>query len=513
MTLILTIYILAAACLFIYGTNCYVMIGLFLRRQKRERIAAQTLFKAGEKLFETPEALPHVTTQIPLYNETNVAERILRSVADMDYPTAKHEIQVLDDSNDETCAIVDTVVTELKAAGHDISVIRRQDRSGFKAGALRYGMERCKGEYIAIFDADFVPPHDFLRKLVPALKSDDRISFVQARWGHLNPNKSLLTRAQRIGIDGHFMIEQCARSYNHLFLNFNGTAGLWRKEAIIDGGNWQDDTLTEDMDLSYRCQLAGWTAAYYPDVIVPAELPESYTAFKNQQFRWAKGSIQTALKIMPRVLRSKASTFAKIQSFLHMTHYCIHPLMAIMALFALPILMMTEITLSVWQLVPFILAILISLTGPSALYCVSQFSQGRTKGWNLLHLPGLICIGVGIALSNTRAVLEAIIGINSPFVRTPKSGNKRKLYSFKANWFPVIEILMGIYCAFGFVYYLRAEKYIIGQFLLIYTVGFLTVGVRSLLEQFNLVEWFSGQMRSNQSDVTGSQRAAQNSAN
>lgn len=513
MILILTLYILAAACLFIYGANCYLMIGLFLRLQRRERIAAQALFKAGEKLFETPKTLPHVTTQIPLYNEANVAERSIRSVADIDYPLTKHEIQILDDSNDETCAMVDTVAEELKAAGHDISVIRRQERTGFKAGALRYGMERCKGEYIAIFDADFVPPADFLRKLVPALKSDDQIGFVQARWGHLNPDSSLLTRAQRIGIDGHFMIEQCARSYNGLFLNFNGTAGLWRKEAIIDGGNWQSDTLTEDMDLSYRCQLAGWTAAYYPDVIAPAELPESYTAFKSQQFRWAKGSVQTALKIMPRVWRSKAPSFAKLQAFLHMTHYCIHPLMAIMALFALPILMMTEIKLSVWQLIPFVAAILISLTGPSALYCVSQFSQGRERGWNLLHLPGLVCIGVGIALSNTRAVLEAIIGVASPFVRTPKSGNQKKEYSFKANWFPMIEILMGIYCAFSFAYYLKAEKYIIGQFLLIYTLGFLTVGFRSFLEQFSLEKWFSKLLRFAKSNLPGSQRTASNSIN
>lgn len=513
MILILTLYVLAATFLFIYGANCYVMIGLFLRRQKKERKAAQALFKAGERLLETPEALPHVTTQIPLYNETNVAERIIRSVAKMDYPAAKHEIQILDDSNDETCAVVDTVAKELKKVGHDISVIRRQKRSGFKAGALRYGMERCKGEYIAIFDADFVPSADFLRKMVPALKSDDQLAFVQARWGHLNPERSLLTRAQRIGIDGHFMIEQCARSYNNLFLNFNGTAGLWRKEAIIDGGNWQSDTLTEDMDLSYRCQLAGWTAAYYPDVIVPAELPESYAAFKSQQFRWAKGSVQTAIKIMPRVWNSRVSFFAKLQAFLHMTHYCIHPLMAIMALFALPILMVTEVKLSIWQSLPIIAAILISLTGPSALYCVSQFSQGRKRGWNLIHLPGLVCIGVGIALSNTRAVFEAAIGVSSPFVRTPKSGNQKKKYNFRTNWFPIIEILVGIYCAFSFAYYLKAEKYIIGQFLLIYTLGFLTVGLRSLLEQFSPENWCSKIFRLVKSNLLGLRRTAQNSAN
>lgn len=511
MTLILVLYILAAACLFIYGANCYLMIGLFLLRQKKERARARTLFKIGETLFDAPEALPHVTTQIPLYNEANVTERVIRAVAAIEYPVNKHEIQVLDDSNDETCAIVDSIAKELQAVGHDIQVVRRKDRVGFKAGALRYGMERCKGEYIAIFDADFVPPADFLQKMVPALKSNDKLSFVQARWGHLNPEKSLLTRAQRIGIDGHFMIEQCARSYNNLFLNFNGTAGLWRKQAIIDGGNWQDDTLTEDMDLSYRCQLAGWTAAYYPDVIVPAELPESYAAFKSQQFRWAKGSIQTALKIMPEVIRSKAPGFAKAQAFLHMTHYCIHPLMAIMALLALPILMRAELTLSNWQWLLCILAILISLTGPSALYCVSQFSQGRAKGWNLLYLPGLVCIGVGIAISNTRAVFEALLGVASPFVRTPKSGaNQKKKYGFRANCFPAVEILTGIYCAFSFAYYLQAGKYIIGQFLLIYALGFLTVGLRSLHEQFSLKKWFSKTLRLPSSSISNAQRTAQN---
>jgi cellulose synthase/poly-beta-1,6-N-acetylglucosamine synthase-like glycosyltransferase len=485
MTFILALYILAAAGLFIYGTNCYVMVGLFLRRHKAERAKASALIEAGQVIFKTPETLPHVTTQIPLYNEANVVERVIRACVAMDYPADKHQIQILDDSTDETCDIVDALARELQIAGHDIEVVRRTDRIGYKAGALRVGMDICKGEYISIFDADFVPPVDFLRKLVPALKSDDKIAFVQARWGHLNSQKSLLTRAQTIGIDGHFMIEQCARGYNKLFLNFNGTAGLWRKAAIYDGGNWQDDTLTEDMDLSYRCQLAGWTAGYFPDVVVPAELPESYTAFKSQQFRWAKGSVQTALKIMPRVMRSDASLFAKVQAFLHMTHYCIHPLMALMAILALPVLLSTNITLSAWQFMPFALAILIAMTGPSALYCVSQFSQGRSKGWSLLHLPGLVCIGVGIALSNTRAVFEAFAGITSPFVRTPKSGDKKKTYRTKANWFPALELLMAAYCAFSFTHYLQAGKYIIGPFLLIYTLGFLIIGTRSLLEQFD----------------------------
>jgi cellulose synthase/poly-beta-1,6-N-acetylglucosamine synthase-like glycosyltransferase len=487
MNFILALYILAATGLFIYGTNCYIMVGLFLRRYKTERAKSTALIEAGQVMFDTPESLPHVTTQIPLYNEANVVERVIRAVVAMDYPAAKHEIQILDDSTDETQGIVDALVSELQAAGHDIQAVRRTDRVGYKAGALRYGMDRCKGEFLAIFDADFVPPVDFLRKMVPALHSESKIAFVQARWGHLNSKQSLLTRAQTIGIDGHFMIEQCARGYNQLFLNFNGTAGLWRKEAIYDGGNWQDDTLTEDMDLSYRCQLAGWTASYFPDVVVPAELPDSYTAFKSQQFRWAKGSVQTAIKIMPRVVRSDASIFAKVQAFLHMTHYCIHPLMALMAILALPVLLQTNITLTTWEFAPFAIAILIAMTGPSALYCVSQFSQGRSKGWSLLHLPGLVCIGVGIALSNTHAVFEALARVSSPFVRTPKSGETQtKNYRTKANWLPALELLMSAYCAFSFTHYLQAEKYLVGPFLLIYTLGFLIIGSRSLMEQFDL---------------------------
>lgn len=485
MTFLLALYILAASGLFLYGSNCYLMVGLFMRRHKTERASTTALIEAGQVIFNTPTTVPQVTTQIAIYNEANVAERVIRAAVAMDYPAAKHEIQILDDSSDETCDILDRLIPELQTAGHDIRIIRRPDRIGYKAGALRHGLTMCNGEYIAIFDADFMPPGDFLRKLVPALQSDDTIAFVQARWGHLNAHHSLLTRAQMIGIDGHFMVEQCARSYNKLFLNFNGTAGLWRKQAIIDAGNWQDNTLTEDMDLSYRCQLAGWTARYVPDLVVPAELPECYTAFKSQQFRWAKGSIQTALKIMPRVMRSDASLFAKLQAFLHMTHYCIHPLMAVMALLALPVLLQTNRSLSTWQCLPFAVAILIAMTGPSVLYCASQFAQGRAKARNLLHLPGLVCIGVGIALSNSRAVFEALLGINSPFIRTPKSGDRKKHYRIQANWLPGLELLMAAYCAFSFVQYLKAQNYWVGPFLLIYTCGFFIIGYRSLLEQFD----------------------------
>lgn len=482
-SIIFVFYVICAIGLFIYGVNCYLLVLLFLRTHRGERRRWHKVMLRGRKLFDDEAALPHVTTQIPLYNEANVSERILRSVASLDYPRAKHEIQVLDDSSDETRDLVDAVAAELKSRGHDITVFRRDKRVGYKAGALREGMAVCKGEYLAIFDADFVPPTDYLKKMVPALASDQGLGFVQARWGHLNSSYSLLTRSQSLGIDGHFMIEQCARAYNRLFLNFNGTAGLWRKQAILDAGNWQDDTLTEDMDLSYRCQLAGWRATYVPDVIVPAELPETYAAFKSQQFRWAKGSIQTALKIFPAVLRSDFRLLAKVQAFLHLTHYAIHPMMALMALLALPVLLTLKSSAPPLLHGLMALGIVAAMFGPSTMYWVSQVVQSGERMRRLFFLPALMCVGVGIALSNTRAVLEAVLGVRSGFVRTPKSGS-RKVVKYRAGvgLLPALEIALGCYCAYSLFVYLAAGKYLVGPFLLVYTLGFLFVGLSSFRE-------------------------------
>ncbi|MFP4203170.1 MAG: glycosyltransferase [Opitutales bacterium] len=481
--MLLAIYILLALALFTYGYNCFVMSYLFLRKQGLAQAMWTRVIADGQAAFDKPDELPSVTTQIPVYNEANVVERVLRAAAAMDYPQGKHEIQVLDDSTDETRSLIDTEIEALQKTGVDVKVVRRANRRGYKAGALRNGLLTCKGDYIAVFDADFIPPPDFLRKLVPILRHDANLAFVQARWGHTNSTKSLLTRAQTIGIDGHFMIEQSARAFNGLFLNFNGTAGLWRKAAILDAGNWQDDTLTEDMDLSYRTQLAGWKAAYAPDVVVPAELPESYEAFKKQQFRWAKGSIQTAIKILPRVFQSPAPVFKKLQAVLHLTHYCIHPLMVALALLALPLILTTEIIPGTGWMIFLALAILTAMIGPSFLYCISRFSLGGSNIAMLRFLPGLICIGVGIALSNSRAVFEAISGVKTPFIRTPKSGDLRKIYLSKADLLPALELLLGSYCAISFAFYLHAGKYLVGPFLLIYALGFLHVGFQGLLER------------------------------
>ncbi len=471
------VYFTASAGLLVYGVNCYVMLFIFLCKKdeyiKKEKLILDEYYRNG-----IPEDFPRVTTQIPLFNEYNVAVRVIRSVASMDYPKGKHQIQVLDDSTDETIEIVDKEVKALRGNGIDISVIRRKGRDGFKAGALSNGLKTATGELVAIFDADFIPEKDFLLKTVPFFIKDVKLGILQTRWGHVNRKASLLTRIQALGIDGHFMVEQPARAWNNLFMNFNGTAGVFRKRAIFDAGGWQADTLTEDMDLSYRIQLKGWNVHYSLTTIVPSELPENIHAFKNQQFRWAKGSIQTACKLLGKVIRSDRRLFAKVQAILHLSHYCVHPLMLSLSILALPVLMTFPIQLSplIFGFCAFFL--LIAMTGPSALYTGSQVVSG--KGWigRIAFLPFLVCIGVGLALSNSRAVMEAFMGKKSPFVRTPKKGDKEFLnYNRAVSCDMFFELGLGIYCLLSFVMYIFAQKYLVGPFLFIYSCGFVTVSL------------------------------------
>jgi len=483
--ILLATYITVAAGLMIYGMNCYWVLVLFNRRYRQAAKRNLELIRRYRRELSDDD-LPMVTTQIPLYNEYNVAERVIRAVAAIDYPAGKHEIQVLDDSTDESRDLIDRVAAELQAEGKDIHVIRRTNRTGFKAGALKYGMAICKGEYIAIFDSDFVPPADYLRKSVPFLIDDPTIGLVQARWGHLNRHESLLTYSQAIGIDGHFVIEQSARSYNAHFMNFNGTAGLWRKQAIEDGGGWEADTLTEDMDLSYRVQLAGWRLYFVPQIVVPAELPNTFTAFKSQQFRWAKGSIQTALKIYPRVLASKARLTSKIQAFFHLTHYCIHPLMALMALLGLPLLLHVQANLTTVAAFAAGMLIFLATLGPNTLYCFSQYAVHK-KDWGkrILFLPVLMSLGVGICLSNSRAVFEGLTGIKSGFIRTPKAGAddaKRKTYRLPKSPLPFAEVIFGLYCVWTALMYYWADNPLVIPFMLLYAAGFLYVGFNGLRE-------------------------------
>jgi hypothetical protein len=376
-------------------------------------------------------------------------------------------------------------VAELKSRGVWIDHLRRSRRTGYKAGALREGMARAKGRFLAVFDADFVPPPDFLLQAVPFFLRDPGLGLVQGRWTHLNASSNFITRLQSVGINGHFAVEQSARSWNNLFMNFNGTAGIFRKSALIDAGNWQDDTLTEDLDVSYRMQMAGWRCRYLFDLEVPAEIPENLAAFKNQQFRWAKGSIQTAIKLLPRILRFPCTRFKKIQAVLHVTHYAVNPLILYLSIMALPLLAFGR-----WQVHPLVFSaagalLLIGCSGPSRLYWTAETAlEGGRRSRRLWLLPVLICFGCGMAVNNTKAVFEALAGRRSEFVRTPKSGTAERKRYRASNALPLylLEILLGAWCAAGLYFYATAGQYLIGPFLFAYASGFGYAGVRSLVE-------------------------------
>ncbi|NQU39606.1 MAG: glycosyltransferase [Lentisphaerae bacterium] len=481
------IYMIPTLGLMIYGLNCYVMLILFGRRYREAQQARTDML---ERHAATPPAkgAPVVTTQIAVYNEYNVVERIMRAVAAMEWPQGLHEIQVLDDSSDETCGVVDRVAIELNAQGHDIKVLRRDSRLGYKAGALAEGLRQARGEFIAVFDADFVPPSDFLLSTVPFFGEDSSLGLIQTRWGHLNRCSSLLTRAQSVGIDGHFIIEQVARCWNGLFMNFNGTAGIWRRKAIEASGGWSWDTLTEDLDLSYRMQFAGWKTQYLPDVVVPAELPENINALRGQQFRWAKGSVQTLIKLFPQLMRSRAPRFKKVQAVIHMGGYLVHPMMLMLSLLALPVLTIKEdLNLSPYLYATLALPLCLSILAPSTLYFVSQRAVYSDWKRRIALLPFLIVIGVGLAVSNTKAIAEAVIGHETPFIRTPKRGEREtKRYITSWPWLALVEITLGAFCCYTFSVYVAAGQYLTSPFLAIYAAGFLFVGILTLCHTLNL---------------------------
>ena len=484
--LALALHLIASLGLFIYGLNCYAMLWLFFRNYKKN-VNRQS--KEEEKFLTEVEygrTLPVVTVQLPLYNEYNVAARVIEAVAALDYPREKLEVQVLDDSTDETRDLVDRTASSLREKGTDVIVFRRNSRTGYKAGALAEGLKVAKGEFIAIFDSDFVPEPDFLIRLLAHIVDQPEVGLAQGRWTHLNGDHSLLTKAQTMGIDGHFVVEQCARSNNNLFLNFNGTAGVWRRQAIDDAGGWAADTLTEDMDLSYRSQLAGWKIEYVPGVECPAELPETFRAFKSQQFRWAKGSIQTTIKLMPTVFRSDASWFAKFQSIFHFTHYAVHPMMLTVALLSIVAMHKIPHLIPDWAFGILAIPLIPAMIGPSLLYLVSQRAL-HPKDWGrrMLRLPLLLIIGFGICLSNSKAVWEAVTGKVSGFVRTPKRGESakgKKNYTLSNTAAPLLELGLAAWCAFSVVVALPLGQVGLVPFMSCYALGFLTMGVAGLRE-------------------------------
>jgi cellulose synthase/poly-beta-1,6-N-acetylglucosamine synthase-like glycosyltransferase len=479
--IVCSLYVVCSLALLAYGTQCYILTYLYLRK----RNAKLEFHRKTMGYFDSitsEEEYPYVVTQLPMYNEKTVAKRIIEAVAAMEYPLSRHEIQVLDDSTDETRLLVDETAAALRKKGHNVSVIRRKIRTGFKAGALQHGLKLTSAEFVAIFDADFVPHTDFLKKSICFFINRPKLGLVQGRWAHLNSSASLITRGQAMGIDGHFMVEQAARSWNGLFMNFNGTAGVFRREAIESSGGWHHDTLTEDMDLSYRMQLKDWETEYVPDLEVPAELPEDINAFKNQQFRWAKGSIQTALKIIPMLRAKKLSLFKFFQAILHLTHYTVHPLMLMLAFLTTPVLFFVKVTMHPVLLTCVITAMVLSTSGPASMYMISQHYLGNKVRWKILMVPAMMLIGTGLAVNNAKAVLEALFGKNSDFLRTPKKGQYTKTsYQPLKDITWIIELFFGLYCLSGLWIFIGFSNAIVSPFLILYSAGFLFVGLLSII--------------------------------
>ena len=478
-------YIVCSLSLMIYGSHCYAMIFLFLKKNKACRARISRKIKAFNR-DRSPLDYPFVTIQLPIYNEMDVVRRLLLSAAEVDYPTDRFEIQVLDDSTDETRKIVDETITEIQARGIDVHAVRRNDRCDFKAGALANGLRYCKGEYVSIFDSDFMIPSNFLKRTIALIHGDPRIACVQGRWGHTNREENWITRAQSVGIDGHFTAEQGARGYTNLCLNFNGTAGTWRVRAIEAAGGWQGDTLTEDLDLSYRAQLAGYKILYDFDLECPAEIPNNVVALKSQQKRWAKGSIETAVKLIPRIVRSKKfSLFQKIEACLHLTHYFVAVLMTILFALTLPMLLWTPIPQMGLLLYGLWTLIIFSAMAPCVMYTTSGCVL-RHGFFSLSNFPSMLVVGTGLCLNNALAVLEGVCGQKSDFIRTPKSGstnlNRRtSRYKVKTHLsLGIIELVSGFYCLFSLFVYFHSAKYLFGFFIAAYAVGLLSFGFLTL---------------------------------
>ena len=507
----------------VYGFHRYVLVYLYCKHRNTRHAAA-----------DLPATLPRVTVQLPMYNEDLVAERVIDAAAKLDWPRDRLEIQVLDDSTDHSADIARAAVEHWAAKGLDIKYLHRTDRTGYKAGALAEGMRAATGEYIAIFDADFVPPADVLYNVMPHM-GDAKVGMVQVRWDHLNRDASLLTKGQAIFLDGHFVIEHTARNRSGRFMHFNGTAGVWRKSTIDDAGGWQHDTLTEDLDLSYRAQLKGWQFVYLPQFAAPAELPPEMIAFKQQAHRWTKGSFQTALKLLPRILASKTlPKHVKTEAFFHLTNTVVYPFMVVLTLMMYPAFILAEAPLKTHPLAQVLFAFTLFVLATCSASTFFVFAQselfGRKTGWKtVIYLPFIMALGVGLSLNNTRAVIEAIWtrhqykkggkAVHNEFVRTPKyatngavksrfiTDNLRDTFEHDAGpgelsakrvgtggaavskpiWtlnklmLPIIEIAFGVYMA-CYIFISLKYHYAIPSvpFLLIFSVGYFYVGFSSL---------------------------------
>jgi cellulose synthase/poly-beta-1,6-N-acetylglucosamine synthase-like glycosyltransferase len=489
--LLLTPYFCVMFVLAVYGLHRYQLMWLYYRHRKKAQRA------------DYPEArfaaLPFVTVQLPIFNEQFVIDRLIDAVCRMDYPRDRFEVQLLDDSTDETIEVAAGIVARY-AAGfpgmppQPIVYIHRDNREGYKAGALDAGLKVARGEFIAIFDADFVPPPEWLMKTIHHFGSpegsEDKIGMVQTRWTHLNRDYSVLTEVEAMLLDGHFVMEHGGRARGNVFFNFNGTAGMWRRTTIDDAGGWQHDTLTEDTDLSYRAQLRGWKFKYIQDIECPSELPIEMTAFKTQQARWAKGLIQTSIKILPRVMRSKEPWHVKLESVYHLTANLSYPFMVVLCAMLLPV-MIVRFSQGWYQMLFVDLPLFVSSTvSITCFYMLSQREVDR-KNWlgSIAYLPLLMALGIGLTVTNSKAVMEAIFGIRSAFARTPKyrvekKGEKSQArkYRKRLGWIPWIEVSIGLWFCYTIAYAIGAHNYFTVPFLGLFAFGYLYTGLLSLLQ-------------------------------
>lgn len=466
--IIIGMYFISLTILFLFGSSGFVMIYYYLKHRNTKQELASPL-----------NEFPAVTIQLPIYNEFYVVERLIDAACQINYPREQLEIQLLDDSSDETTNLAASRVDHFVKQGYDIKHIRRASREGYKAGALREGLKTAKGEFIAIFDADFVPKPDFLLKTLPYFFHDHKIGLVQTRWEHLNSDYSFLTRIQAMALDGHFVIEQNVRNKAGFFINFNGTGGIWRKECIYDAGNWEADTLTEDLDLSYRAQLRGWKFKFLNDVTSPAELPSEIIALKSQQFRWTKGAIETARKILPRVWKSDLPFEKKIHATFHLSNNIVFPFILIAGILNVPLIFIKH--QGGYELYFAIMAVFVfAFIGSFLFYLYSQKDVYNDWQKRMLLFPLFMAGSMGFAVNNTIAVLEGLLKKKSGFIRTPKYNviekkdvwHNKRYVPVKVSAGVIIEMVLALYCLFGVgasIYYLELAAV---PFQLLFSIGF-----------------------------------------
>ena len=473
-----------------YGVHRYLIIYLYFKnRHRKPAIPAR---------FEN---LPIVTVHLPVFNEIHVIERLLKAISEIEYPIDKLEIQVLDDSTDETFQVSQREVARLKERGFDAVVLRRENRVGFKAGALDYGFQRAKGEFFFILDADFLPPPNILKESIDYF-ADPKVGMIQTRWGHINRRYSWLTRAQAILLDGHLVLEQTARSRTGRFFNFNGTAGVWRKSCISEAGGWQHDTLTEDLDLSYRAQLRGWKFVFLADIVTPAELPVDIDGFKSQQHRWTKGSIQTCKKMLPRIWASRLPLYIKVEATAHLTANFAYLLLACLCVLLQPSSggPSPSGAGAVARMLMVDLPIFVATTVSTAVFylCAQRELYPRTWKREIWFFPFVLALSIGLSINNARGVLEAIFNRTSEFSRTPKYGVVRagqrwqeSGYSAVRTVIPLVELIFAFYFTYFVFHAFQNHEFLSVPFLMLFQIGFAYVAFGSIWQRMMRPQWNS----------------------